>query len=331
MLHIQFNPTLGSPKTEPTMQRNCYRSILFALLICAYALLSGMSAALAQRVATPTPSQTESPKDETKIASADEAGAVLESCDVKTENFIDIANRVKAEIAQHGAENVLLVVDIDNTTLAMEQPLGSDQWYNWQYDFIFRDAESPFRVAKDLNELLQIQGVLFALGKMRPPESELPSMIAELQNANCCTIVLTSRGPEFRSATERELKRNGYDFQNSALEIIEPTRERFMPYDKARPNTNGLSQQELNTLRDPRPISYSSGIMMTAGQHKGFMLRTLLARSKRNFRAIVFVDDHAKHTTRMTAAFVDSPITTACFHYVREQPNVDAFNEGDKP
>lgn len=69
---------------------------------------------------------------------------------------------------------------------------------------------------------------------------------------------------------------------------------------------------------------------MTAGQHKGFMLKTLLARSPRNFRAIVFADDHEKHTTRMTAAFADSPITTACFHYVREQPNVKAFNESNK-
>ena len=55
-----------------------------------------------------------------------------------------------------------------------------------------------------------------------------------------------------------------------------------------------------------------------------------MARSPRTFKAIVFADDHEKHTTRMTDAFADSPITTACFHYVREQPNVDAFKESDK-
>ena len=70
--------------------------------------------------------------------------------------------------------------------------------------------------------------------------------------------------------------------------------------------------------------------MMTAGQHKGYMLRTLLARSRRTFQAIVFADDHDKHTTRMTAAFADSAITTACFHYVHEQSSVDAFKEADK-
>ena len=212
----------------------------------------------------------------------------------------------------------------------MTQPLGSDQWYHWQYNFIFKDIQSPHRVAQDLNELLRIQGVLFTLGKMRPPEPEIPDFIRKIQQLECCSIVLTSRGPEFRAATERELQRNGYDFSGSALEVIEPVRGSFLPYDKARPNTHGLSQEELNSLRTPRPISYSNGIMMTAGQHKGYMLRTLLARSQRTFRIVVFVDDHKKHTTRMTEAFRDSKTTTACFHYVREQENVKAFQESDK-
>ena len=285
-----------------------------ALSVFAYTCVSCPPAAAAQQLTT----------------SGDETTTDLESCETPTASFIDVANRVKAEIDRHGVENVLLVVDVDNTTLAMDQPLGSDQWYGWQYDFIFRNAESRFRVAKDLNELLQIQGTLFALGGMHPPEPDQPRMITEIQEAGCCTIVLTSRGPEFRDATERELKRNGYDFNDSALRINEPARGRFLPYDKARPNTHGLSIEELEALRDPRPVSYSQGIFMTAGQNKGYMLRTLLARSPRTFQAIVFADDHDKHTSRMTKAFKDTGITTACLHYIREQPNVDAFKESDK-
>ena len=285
---------------------------------------------VAQQIAPPAVAQAKPAVAENNSHQATADATDLEFCETPTANFIDVTDRVKAEIDQHGAKNVLLVVDVDNTTLAMDQPLGSDQWYGWQYDFIFRNAESKFRIAKDLNELLQIQGTLFALGGMHPPEPEQPQMIAEIQNAGCCTIVLTSRGPEFRNATERELIRNGYDFNDSALEIIEPARGRFLPYDKARPNTHGLSKQELDTLRDPRPVSYSQGIFMTAGQNKGYMLRTLLARSPRTFKAIVFADDHDKHTGRMAKAFKDSGITTACFHYIREQPNVDAFKESDK-
>ena len=283
----------------------------------------------AQHVANPPASTANVDEAKEKVKRAGPEGD-LKSAELTTANFADVAARTYQEIAAHGATNVLLVVDIDNTILAMDQPLGSDQWYNWQYDFIFRNVESEFRVAKDLDELLRIQGILFALGKMHPPEPSQPQLIKAIQKGRCSTIVLTSRGPEFRNATERELKRNGYDFTDSALEIIEPTRGRFLPYDKTRPNANGLSGKELASLRDPRPISYSAGIMMTAGQHKGYMLRTLLARSRRNFKAIVFADDHSKHTKRVTEAFAGSAITTACFHYIREQPNVDAFNEADK-
>ena len=38
-----------------------------------------------------------------------------------------------------------------------------------------------------------------------------------MQQLGIRTLVLTSRGPEFRPATERELRRNGYDFASSAI------------------------------------------------------------------------------------------------------------------
>lgn len=312
------------------MRSNSLTTVAFTLLIVASGNFHTSIEIAAQQVVQPTAPATNTTEVDGNIAQPAPTVESLESNETETANFSDVVERVQQEVACHGSDNVLLVVDIDNTTLAMDQPLGSDQWYNWQYNFIFQEIQSPDRVAKDLGELLGIQGTLFALGKMHPPEPELPPMIRDIQNSGCCSIVLTSRGPEFRNATERELKRNGYDYSASALEIAEPVRGSFLPYDKNRPNVNGLSKEELDSLRDPRPISYSNGIMMTAGQHKGYMLRTLLARSKRTFRAVVFVDDHKKHTTRMTDAFKDSGITTACFHYVREQPNVDVFEKSDK-
>ena len=305
------------------MRFTFFTSIVFGLLIATTVALHSSKLAATQQAA-----------ESTKATAADgdtiSAGLQRSSSEEETVKFSDVFDRVQREVDAHGVDNVLLVVDVDNTTLAMEQPLGSDQWYNWQYNFIFKDIQSPDRVATNLNELLQVQGVLFMLGRMRPPEPEIPDFIEKIQQLGCCSIVLTSRGPEFRPATERELKRNGYDFSDSALKIAEPTRGSFLPYDKTRPNTDGLSKQELNSLREPRPVSYSSGIMMTAGQHKGYMLRTLLARSQRTFRSVIFVDDHKKHTARMTEAFKDSGIATACFHYVREQKNVKAFEKSNK-
>ena len=299
------------------MRINFLTPVLFGLVIGANLFLSPNRVAAQQPATLPAPTTKAAP-DSNPIP-AQPQSAALKSSETETSNFSDVFDRVQQEVADHGAENVLLVVDVDNTTLAMTQPLGSDQWYNWQYNFILKKIQSPHRVAANLDELLRIQGVLFTLGKMRPPEPEIPDFIEKIQQLGCCSIVLTTRGPEFRPATERELKRNGYDFSSSALEVTESKRGSFLPYDKARPNTDGLTKKEVNSLREPRPVSYSSGIMMTAGQHKGYMLRTLLARSQRTFRSIVFVDDHKKHTTRMTEAFRDSGITTACFRYDREQ------------
>ena len=312
------------------MRLKFFMTAVFGLLIGANLFQSPRQIAAQPPATLPAPTAPATQADSTAIPAKPQIAAFVESSEIETANFSDVFQRVQQEVAAHGAQNVLLVVDIDNTTLAMTQPLGSDQWYNWQYNFIFRDIQSPHRVAADLDELLRIQGVLFTLSKMRPPEPELPDFIKKIQQLGCCSIVLTSRGPEFRPATERELKRNGYDFSGSALDVLELMRGSFLPYDKARPNTNGLSKEELASLRDPRPVSYSSGIMMSAGQHKGYMLRNLLARSKRTFRTVVFVDDHKKHTTRMTEAFRDSGMTTACFNYVREQKNVEAFKASDK-
>jgi hypothetical protein len=303
--------------------------LLFAL-IALFAVSHTLSFATDQKTTQPTELKTELLSSDATLPAQKPENAALESCEIETASFADVIKRVGQEVDEHQPEKVLLVVDIDNTTLAMDQELGSDQWYNWQYNFIFKDIDSPLRVAKDLEELLHVQGLLFAMSNMHPPEPEIPAMISSVQELGCPVVVLTSRGPEYRDATERELKRNGYDFSNSAVPIIEPTRGKFLPYDKSRPNVNGLSAAELESLRDPRPISYENGIMMTAGQHKGYMLRTLLARSQDTFEAIVFVDDHKKHTTRMLDAFKDSGTTTACFHYVFEQPNVDAFNESNK-
>ena len=51
---------------------------------------------------------------------------------ITTDDFNDIAVEAIRLAKTHHPENVLLVFDIDNTLLAMEQDLGSSQWYRWQ-------------------------------------------------------------------------------------------------------------------------------------------------------------------------------------------------------
>lgn len=249
-----------------------------------------------------------------------------------TADFSHVVEKSQELAEKHSKENVLVVVDVDNTLLAMNQDLGSDQWFNWQAGLLKDDPRSPDLVAADLDGLLGVQGTLFALSRMHPPEPKLPKHLATIQQMGLTTVVLTSRGYGFRDATERELKRNGYDLTLTAPRIQED-RGLFMPFDLERPNAHGLSPEIVYTIKDRLgPVTYSNGIYMTAGQNKGYMLRTLLARMepKRAFKAIIFVDDHEKHTTRMHAAFIGDPLQLVTFHYTREAGNVSNFNESKK-
>ncbi|MFN3190025.1 MAG: DUF2608 domain-containing protein [Aureliella sp.] len=249
-----------------------------------------------------------------------------------TADFSRVVSRSSELATQYGQSEVLVVFDIDNTLLAMNQDLGSDQWFNWQSQLMNSEPDSPDLVAEDFDGLLEVQGTLFALSKMHPPEPELPDHISAIQALGLTTVVLTSRGYAFRDAAERELNRNGYDLAATALRIKE-SRGLFMPFDPDQPEAHGLSPSIIEDIQGRLgPVTYSNGIYMTAGQHKGYMLRTLLARAepKKEFKAILFVDDHKKHTIRMHDAYEDSPIHLVTFHYTREAGNVSNFNASQK-
>ncbi len=254
-----------------------------------------------------------------------------------TTEFATVVEQVDDFVKKYGTRNVLLVVDLDNTLLAMNQDLGSDQWFTWQETLLEKDRNHPGLVADDFVELLEIQGKLFSLSAMHPPEPGLPAMMDELTNQRITVLILTSRGKEYRDAAERELKRNDYDISQSTFDIREK-RGVFKPYSKEHANEHGLNAQVIDRLGSPRSVTYSNGIYMTAGQHKGYMLKTLLARGKDSsrenrfaqFKAIVFVDDRLKHTERMHEAFADEPIDLATFRYSREDDNVEKFNHSTK-
>src|SRR5262249_31785862 len=159
------------------------------------------------------------------------------------------------------------VLDIDNTVMSMESDLGSDHWFEWQHYLLENEPNSSHLVAKTFPGLLEAQGILYNRGHMRPTQPEEPSLIARLQKRGVATILLTSRGPEFRGPTERELKRCGYDFATTALPANVPKNE-YLAYDPAKPEKSGLTAEEVAKykLPAPRPVLYANGVFMTAGQ-----------------------------------------------------------------
>ena len=66
-------------------------------------------------------------------------------------------------------------------------------------------------------------------------------------------MILTSRGPEFREATERELRRNGYDFARSAVAVHDMPAGTFLPYDPDHFEKAGFTRAEFEGFRLGKP------------------------------------------------------------------------------
>jgi hypothetical protein len=70
---------------------------------------------------------------------------------------------------------------------------------------------------------------------------------------------------------------------------------------------------------------------MTAGLNKGIMLKTLLNKTKSSFKAIVFADDHIKHTKRMHQIMGQvKGVELVTYRYSKIDSEVKAFNKSDK-
>jgi tRNA A-37 threonylcarbamoyl transferase component Bud32 len=249
-----------------------------------------------------------------------------------TKDFADVAKAAERYIEKYGAEHVLMALDIDNTVMSMDTELGSDHWFEWQHYLLKNEPNSPLLVSKTFSGLLEAQRTLYERGHMHPTQPDEPKLIAQLQKRGLNAILLTSRGPELRAPTERELKRCGYDFTTTALPVKESLNGQYLAYDPAHPEESGLTADEVAKfkLTSPRPVSYANGILMCAGQHKGIMLMTLLNRSERDIKAIVYVDDNVRQIGNVFSAAGARGIEVGSFLYQHEDLRVQRFQYGDK-
>ena len=206
---------------------------------------------------------------------------------------------------RRGRDQVLVVFDIDNTLLAMEQGLGSDQWYYWQKDLAKDDPCSGDLV----NNRFSVQGAIYFASAMRPTQPDAAQQIRRLQDAGLTVIALTSRGPDYSLQTFRELRRNGFSFWPGALPPKRGYSGPFIP--------------EGGT----RAALYQDGVLLTAGQHKGDMLKALLDKTGTGQLAvIVMADDKAENLQAVMETFEGSGTAVHAWRYSREDSNVTTLD-----
>jgi hypothetical protein len=228
---------------------------------------------------------------------------------LETKTHMDVYKKAHELQMKYGAKNVLIVFDIDNTLLKAKQSLGSDQWFEWKAEAIKQASSSAnFRT---FEELLKAQADFFQLSTMTLTESFIPQMVNDMKKLGHPIILLTSRSPDLRNVTERELERNKLWFGDSSI-------------------MNGIPY---NIIESPfkNRVSFMNGIFMTTGHHKGEALAYLLAKARKNFKAIVFADDHERHTQRVYETFSNlQHMEVVTFRYGKEDEAVAAFRSGSK-
>lgn len=247
----------------------------------------------------------------------------------ESNDYNEIAKTIRSLGKQYGSKNVLIVHDLDNTLLAMKTDIGSDQWFDWQ-SALLKSSDTTHLVAKDFNGLLKIQGMLFTLGSMRLTQEDLPQIYSDLNAEQYAQVLLTSRGPDFRDATEKEILNNNLPVWNTTKtqKLVS-----HMPYDLKDLSKSCLTEDDKNNfkLSEPRLMSTGKNMILSSGQHKGMVLKTWLCQQRQTYKAIVFIDDKQKNVDHMAAAFPNgSPVEMHTIRYSREDARVKAFVDSDK-
>ncbi|HBT4804020.1 TPA: DUF2608 domain-containing protein [Klebsiella quasipneumoniae subsp. similipneumoniae] len=188
---------------------------------------------------------------------------------IESSSYDEIATIISEKDTQYNPQNVLLVFDIDNTVLTSHLDVGGDIWYQWQTGKLPLKPTTDQKVSCLYEDTIAL---LYNVGRMKLTEPSLSDKIKSWQEKHN-VFALTSRAPDTRYATERELKRNNVDFSVSPLKSLQDA-----------PNT--IYQGKLE-----RSYSYGNGIMFSSGMDKGKVLDYLLDKTSSTFSSIVFIDD----------------------------------------
>ncbi|UXI66254.1 DUF2608 domain-containing protein [Tahibacter amnicola] len=192
---------------------------------------------------------------------------------IETRNLTDVADVIRPL----PPATTLVVFDIDDTLLSTaylagksgsREFFGSDAWYNWQRDLPDGD---PHKQACRFAFL----GMNFE-GEVGEPTVHAAKAVASV---TLDKLILTSRSPDYRGGTERELKLSEVPFP--APITTEPA---------------------LTVYFNKTPMTYSNGILMTRGADKGKALEALLKSAQRPYTDVVLVDDGWKNILDMSDA-----------------------------
>ena len=231
-------------------------------------------------------------------------------------SFREVATRLETLLKKYKVSDIQVVFDIDNTLLAPNQNLNSDQWFEWQ-------------MKQQNDDLFKVQTDFFQIGKMHPPEPDGPEIINLIKSKKITPMILTSRGYDLMFPTLRELNRN-YPGLVDAEKMF--YMNCFVPYHANDLKKFGFSKKETETLsiKESRTACFFENLILSSGNTKPLTLLAYNQLKKLKPKVVIFVDDRtyhmddfAKYTTKQKTVFIG-------LRYGKEDENVKKFSSSDK-
>lgn len=225
-----------------------------------------------------------------------------------------------------GKDKVLVLYDIDNTLLASTTPLGSDQWFDWQLN-AKKDDSQRICPDKDTDCVINAQEFLYLTRPMRLTDDSVSATVRSLNSLGFTQWVITARGSDVSSVTFREIRRYSLKFSPFTLDSDAPP-EVFTPTSVIDSNPE-LKPLSGNLTAPTAIVRLESGVYFTSGNHKGTMMRILLAhlKAQSRFTAVLFVDDKERHVEGMREVMGKAGFDVKAYHYTAEQALVERFEK----
>lgn len=249
-----------------------------------------------------------------------------------TRDFNQVEQVTQEIFGNMNPEEVLVVFDIDNTLLRLHEDLGSEQWFMWQRELIDKGTSELPAVTNSVDNLLAVQTWIYNTMPMEVVAPQQRTWIRKLRNNGTSVISLTSRSLSVHEATIREIYNNSLPLSTADELGFEGEGQVYYPYRVDKPEESGLSLEDIVKfkLNAPKPALFDQGVFFTQGQHKGVMLKTLLARMARKFKAVVFIDDRQVHIDAMRVMASLIPQNILSVHFNLSELWTIPFFEGTK-
>lgn len=203
------------------------------------------------------------------------------------------------EIHSHLASDTIIILDIDDTLLVPVQMLGCDEWFQSRKRF---HQQAGFNPSQSLEKSLAEWEAVRHLSKMKIVEPDTDEIVRKLQE-DYYVMGLTTQGLALATRTQQQLIENQINLIQSA-----PSRDDYY------------------LMIDGQGVLFRTGILFTAGAHKGKALFSLFEKLAYKPKCILFINDKRSHLLDIEETAKEQGVAFIGLRYAYSDAYKEAFD-----